>query len=300
MTDYSPPATPTSTTSPSTAPPSAAFPSITSIFTNKKYLYLAIFAIIATVAVVLIVTNGNNAQASSLVAFDNQPVSASLLAQLLVPNSVSSKVSTGLASNFPRHISGAPLTLNGKPEVLYIGSEYCPYCAIERWELVIALMRFGNFTGLRYMTSSAADIGPNTPTFTFYNATYSSPYIAFVSRELVGNKVNQSTGQYPPLQSLNASQKAIQSKYDPSGNIPFTDFANKSVQIGANYNNPAIFSNMNWSTIAGLLRNSSSVQAMALIGSANLVTAQLCKIDNNTPTSVCAQGYITNIESELS
>ena len=26
-----------------------------------------------------------------------------------------------------------PLTLHGKPELLYIGAEFCPVCAVERW-----------------------------------------------------------------------------------------------------------------------------------------------------------------------
>ena len=38
---------------------------------------------------------------------------------------------------------------------------------------------------------------------------------------------------------------------------------------------------------------------LALVGSANLVTAQICKLDNNMPASVCGQGYISSIEGEL-
>src|SRR5215471_17073708 len=39
--------------------------------------------------------------------------------------------------------SGAPLTSGGKPEMLYIGAEYCPYCAAMRWSMAVALSRFG-------------------------------------------------------------------------------------------------------------------------------------------------------------
>ncbi|MGH3290263.1 MAG: DUF929 family protein, partial [Trebonia sp.] len=45
-------------------------------------------------------------------------------------------------------VSGPPLTRGGKPEVLYVGAEYCPYCAMENWPLIVALSRFGQFTGL--------------------------------------------------------------------------------------------------------------------------------------------------------
>ena len=42
-----------------------------------------------------------------------------------------------------------PLTSDGKPLVVYIGAEYCPFCAAERWPMVVALSRFGTFSGLQ-------------------------------------------------------------------------------------------------------------------------------------------------------
>jgi hypothetical protein len=30
-------------------------------------------------------------------------------------------------------VSGPPLTRSGKPEVLYVAAEYCPYCAMVNW-----------------------------------------------------------------------------------------------------------------------------------------------------------------------
>src|SRR5690348_7156130 len=38
---------------------------------------------------------------------------------------------TQLGSYFAT-VTGTPLTSNGKPELLYLGGEYCPYCAAER------------------------------------------------------------------------------------------------------------------------------------------------------------------------
>ena len=55
----------------------------------------------------------------------------------------------------------APTRAAGKPEILYIGAEYCPYCATERWPLAVALSRFGTFTGLRGIHSSATDVYPS-------------------------------------------------------------------------------------------------------------------------------------------
>lgn len=73
-----------------------------------------------------------------------------------------------------------------KPEVLYIGAGYCPFCAAERWSLIVALGRFGAFTNLHLAQSSGTDIYPNTPTFTFYGSSYHSNYLDFEPVEETG------------------------------------------------------------------------------------------------------------------
>ncbi|HET7405114.1 MAG TPA: DUF929 family protein, partial [Candidatus Bathyarchaeia archaeon] len=80
--------------------------------------------------------------------------------------------------------TGTLLTSNGLPEVLYIGADYCPFCAAERWSVIVALEKFGNFTSLTYMQSGdAPEQYPNTSTFSFHGAHYTSSYISFVGYE---------------------------------------------------------------------------------------------------------------------
>ena len=56
-------------------------------------------------------------------------------------------------------LKGQPkLTQDGKPLIVYVGSEYCPYCAATRWPLALALGRFGTFSGLRVTHSSTTDV----------------------------------------------------------------------------------------------------------------------------------------------
>ncbi len=50
--------------------------------------------------------------------------------------------------------SGTALTSGGKPEMLYIGAEFCPYCAAMRWSMAVALSRFGTLTALHGIHSS--------------------------------------------------------------------------------------------------------------------------------------------------
>lgn len=98
---------------------------------------------------------------------------------------------------------------HGKPEVFYWGAEFCPYCAAERWSLVVALSRFGHFSALPETTSSSSDVYPDTATFTFYGSSYTSSYIDFVPLEVEDrnqqalqnpNQEQQPTGERPQSQ----------------------------------------------------------------------------------------------------
>ncbi len=270
---------------------------------QRKYLYLAIAAVIIIVVAVLFSSSAPSSNSGgALSASDNKPVSTSVMAMLHVSNSVSDAVGQGLVLKqyMPQQVNGTALTLNGKPEVLYVGADYCPYCALERWGLIVALMRFGNFSSLHYMTSSAVDSYANTPTFTFYNSSYSSSYISFVGLEEFTNYINSSTNYYQVLEKPDASEQALASKYDTSGGIPFIDFANKGIQQGSSYPDPTILDSMNWSRIAGQLNTTSSVQSQVIVGTADVFTAQICMLTNNTPSSVCSQTYVKDIQAELS
>ncbi len=265
---------------------------------KSTYLYLILLAAIVVVSIAAyLLTQGGGSPGNGLASFDNQKIPQSLSSQLSVSASESSGIGMGIARITSKSVNATALTLNGKPEILYIGTEFCPYCALTRWGLVVALLRFGNLTGLEYMTSSHSDVGADTPTFTFVNATYSSQYISFVSVETEGNK--EVNGSYPAIQKLSGSQLAILGAFDQEGSIPFIDFANQSAQVGANYNDLTILANRNWTDIASQLHNQSSVIAKAVVGSADIFTAQICAVNGNVPASVCNQPYVQSIETSL-
>ncbi len=228
---------------------------------------------------------------SSLIKYDNVQVSSTDMANLesIASNmTLANQIGTGAVASYPVKIHGKNLTINGKPAVLYIGADYCPYCASGRWGLVIALMRFGSISGLDYMTSSASDVYPSTPTFTFANATYQSSYISFVEVETL-------TNTYQTLQTPTAWESAAERAYDEGG-IPFIDFGNRSAQSGANFP-PGLLDNHNWQYIISQIGNPSTTLSQSVIGSADVFTAQICNIDNFTPASVCSAPYVKSILS---
>ena len=217
-------------------------------------------------------------------------------------------VNTGGVPNPMIGLPTAPvLTQNGKPEVLYIGAEYCPYCAAERWSLVIALSRFGTFQGLNTMTSQASDYAGSTNTFTFVKASYTSKYITFVSKETEDRAQN-------PLQSLTSQEQSIFNQYDAppytastsAGGIPFIDFGNQYETLSSGYDPSllhagAVASNtpLTWQQIAGDLSTTGNPVTQAIIGNANYLTAAICKLTNNQPSSVCQSTVIQQIEAKL-
>ena len=268
---------------------------------RKRRLWLAGGSIVAVIAVVvafvLASTNGGSSGSTSGNTAPAPTGSAvtSVLGQLTsVPAATLDQVGAGTTTANPTTITGAALTSGGKPEVLYIGAEYCPYCAAERWAMIVALNRFGTFSGLAPIRSAAKDGAGNTepfgltPTWTFAKSSYTSSFLTFTPVEGYTNIPDKTTGFYTVLQPPTAAQQALLNKYDAAfqGAIPFIDYGNRYMSVGASYN-PAILSGLTWAQIADDLHDPSSTVAKSVLGTANFATAAICSLTNNQPASAC-------------
>jgi len=231
------------------------------------------------------------------------PAQAAALAALTsIPTSVTDAVGSGgsQVEGKPLAIPGQPLTANGKPEVFYAGAEFCPFCAAQRWSIILALSRFGTFSGVQPIRSAAADGAgnsesyPNTATWTFYGSSYTSSYLTFTPVETLTNIPDPSTGSYTKLQTPTKAQQALIGKWDASpyvpsgesGAIPFIDFGGKYIMAGAGYS-PGLLASMSWSQIAAATANPATPIAKGAGGTANYITAALCKLTGNQPASAC-------------
>ena len=197
-------------------------------------------------------------------------------------------------------VSGEPpLTQDGKPRILYLGAEYCPYCAAQRWPLIIALSRFGTFTGLQESHSSGQDVFPNTATFTFRSATYSSPYVTFTA-------VETEDEQGRPLQQPSAADTALVTKLDAppyvpaeaKGSIPFIDIGNRFLATGASYS-PEVLDGLDHAQIANGLADPAGPIGKPVDSVANLMTASICAITGDKPANVCDEPVVKNIRKGL-
>ncbi|HVW81695.1 MAG TPA: DUF929 family protein [Mycobacteriales bacterium] len=183
-------------------------------------------------------------------------------------------------------IHDSPLTENGKPEVLFIGAEFCPYCAAERWSLINALSRFGTFSNLDQVRSATDD--GNVATFSFRKSSYSSKYLSF-------RAVEDEDRSEQPLMSPTSAEKTIWLKYTQQGSFPFLDYGGKYVQTQVGYAFQDL-SGLNWTQITDDLKNPSSTVAKDIIGEANVDTKLICSIlDDPSSAPACSASGLSAI-----
>ncbi len=227
------------------------------------------------------------------------PLSPAVLAALSVPASTLDAVGSVSSDVPPSRTSGKAAISrgsDGKPLITYVGAEYCPYCAAERWAVAVALSRFGTFSGLSGTHSSSSDVYPDTQTLSFYGSSYSSSYVDFQPVEEATNQ--EVDGSYPTLQTPTAAQSTLLSTYDQQGSIPFVDIANRYLITGASYS-PQVLQGLSQSQIAAQLADPSSPVAQAIDGTANDITAAICSVTGNQPSSVCDSPAIAAIAKTL-
>lgn len=244
---------------------------------------IGLVIVVVAVLVIIKVTGGNNHTTSATKGSTNQPVAASVMDKL---TSVSTSQLAAAANNFkasqltyPTAANGAPINKTGKPELLYIGAEYCPYCATERWPMVLALSKFGHFSGLTNIHSSPTDVYPSTQTFSFYKSSFTSQYLKFtpVETETVNEK---------PLQKPTAAQTAILTKYDPGQSIPFVYFNGEAYFVGAQYN-PQLVHGKSFQEIANDIAAGKSTLASNVYANAGAIVSNICKMTGGKPGRVC-------------
>jgi hypothetical protein len=125
-------------------------------------------------------------------------------------------------------------------------SGYCPYCAAQNWALIVALSRFGSFSGLSTVRTYHYDNTAPIDGWMFYGSSFTSKYLTFVPVETDSNTLVSATANsadkksYRPLQRLTSAQQAVFSQYDATRAVPFLDFGNKAVVTGSDLDPSAI------------------------------------------------------------
>ncbi len=187
-----------------------------------------------------------------------------------------------------KNVDGQTLSTDGKPILVSATGEHCSPCALQRWPLVLALMRFGNFTNLEYMTSSAAE--GDYATFAFAESSYQSSYLVFQPYE-----VYDRSGA--AFQTLPANYSSADQQYG-SSSIPFLDFAGKYVISGGILPDPSLLGTKNWTQIISSITTGDTLGTQ-MKQATNAITAVICKTTGEKPASVCSQSGITELTASL-
>jgi thiol-disulfide isomerase/thioredoxin len=232
---------------------------------------------------------GSPAQASSSPAVTDPAVAREITS---IPASTFNSVGNGTATGL-RATTGQPeLTIHGKPELLYMGGQYCPFCAAERWVIAAAVSRFGTLSGLHFIHSSPTDVYPSTPTLSFYKSHYTSKYLAFVPVEWYGEKADPRTPfQHVYLQHPTRQEAALFKKY-AGGSFPFVDIGNRYLLPEAQYV-PAALAHLSWAQVAAAVRDPSSAAGKDIDGAANMITSAICQLTHGQPRNVCNSAGVT-------
>lgn len=174
------------------------------------------------------------------------------------------------------HLSG------GHPLTLFVGGQFCPFCASMRWSLVKALSRFGTFSGLGQINSQQGTDGFNAiGSYDLTKATFKSDYVTLRMFEVADVNGN-------PLQKPDTETAALLNQFDPRGSIPFV-FVGGSYVAQLPYS-PALLQGKSFQQILDEVNSSSPGQiGQAIDAEADGLTAIICKTDGAQPASVCSQ-----------
>jgi hypothetical protein len=255
-------------------------------------------SLVVVLAVVLAVVRPGQSNAPAAAAGTAAQDASVASAVTSVPAATFNAVGTGSATGLTATSGQPPLTAGGKPEVLYMGGEFCPYCAAERWALTAALSRFGTFSGLSLIHSSPTDVYPSTPTLSFYKSGYTSKYLTFTPVEWLGEAEDASSSfGHVVLQNPTPQEATLFNTY-ANGSIPFVDIGNQYLLPQAQYL-PSALQGMSWSQVATAMRTPSSPVAKDIDGAANIITAAVCKVTNGQPGGVCTSAGVTAAAGSL-
>jgi thiol-disulfide isomerase/thioredoxin len=186
-------------------------------------------------------------------------------------------------------VSKEAMRRSGKLFVFFMGAEYCPYCASERWAIVRGLQKFGQWDGLKQTISAARD-EPflNLPTYDFTEATYTSPHIEFVARETKDR-------EFKPLQKLLKTEERMVRKFNSKKEIPFLLLGGRFVQVGSGFS-PKIFVGHTFRQTETELKKVESEIRKTIDDEANIISALLCVA--GLPPELCKETGLAELVAQ--
>lgn len=208
----------------------------------------------------------------------------------------SSNGDTATALSGIQHVSSTPLLDGGRPFLFFMGGQFCPFCAADRWALVDATSRFGSWTDLRPLQSQSGTDGfASLPTYNLVGAHYQSQLFSLRHKEVADVSGNQ-------LQPLDGFESGLVNAYDPGGSIPLVAAGGSSGQytIALSFS-PGVLQGLDYDTVRrSLAAGNNTPTVNAIRAEADAMTALICKLTEGNPAGVCSAPNIAALEGHLS
>lgn len=250
---------------------------------KRQRIQWSIGIVVLVVAAVAILVLVKSSKEDSSVSYSAEPAPASISEDLAaVPLDA---IAAAYAANPPQNPvapnpEGEERAEGEKPEVLYVGAEFCQYCAGERWALNVALSKFGEFSDLQLITSSGLDV----PTLSYVGSEYASEHVAF-------NPIELQDQNGDPLEDATDEEMELFRGLG-GGSFPFIDFGGKAYQQGGSVDIDVLIGRSQ-TDIAGELAKSTAddTDPNSIPGTVNATAGEfirtICELTGEQPADVC-------------
>jgi thiol-disulfide isomerase/thioredoxin len=186
-------------------------------------------------------------------------------------------------------VSKDTMRRDGRLFVFFMGAEHCPHCAAERWSIVRALQKFGQWSGLKQTISAARDeLFLNLPTYDLTEASYTSQHVEFVAREIKDR-------EFKPLQKLLKTEEKLVRQYNSERSIPFLLIGGRFMQIGAGFT-PKIFIGHTFRQTETELKKAESEIRKTIDAEANIIAALMCVA--GLPQELCKESGVAELVAQ--
>jgi hypothetical protein len=139
------------------------------------------------------------------------------------------------------------------------------------------------------MESSTTSVFPGLQSFSFFGASYTSPYLTFTGIEIYSD-VPATDGVFTKISTLTSGQQVLVARYQSAGGAgtyPLVDIDNVMVSTTSGFS-PAAILRVARPTILSDLKNATTAASRAIVASANYLSAGICVATHQNPASVCS------------
>lgn len=259
----------------------------------RAWAALALAALVVAGGMIALLSSGGQSSPAAPVTTSTTQDAALTPSQTPAADGPSAEATTALAG--VKRVSSDPLLERGRPLLFFMGAQFCPFCAAERWALVKATARFGTWRNLKELkTKRGIDGFGKLPSYDLIGATFTSTHLAIRHKEVADFDGNR-------LEPLEGVEQDLVNAYNPNGSFPFIAAGGPSGQftVGLAYS-PALIDGQSFDELRKAVESDANTPTVrAISGEADAITAALCELTAGKPAQACSLPGIKALRDQL-